>query len=448
MSKQTTAVSLLAESVKWQKIENIKTLSIKALRFFFLLFFVFSLCNSVSYAEESTDEKMKMLMQLLESRKEGGISDEDIKKEIGADRPTAFTPEQRPNIELTLKSSAEQPIAGELWTIFATITNHSTFPVWIVDRATTLSYVPELAGRSNKAGSMGAFFPTVRSHSEDEIIRIEPNSSYIVTFKLDPMRMTESSKKDDEKPNKTFWQALLGENIANSITQFAFFAPGIYEISSVVHIWVKPPEIEKGKVKNFGDTMTISSSITKSIDSSPWVLIFGASIGGILCFLLRKSYENGAVQPSTVQTQAEVVENVPTVQAEPNPIMQKLVAYPILTFLILRSIAGMKWLFYTIPVEIVIKKFFWETLIVRISWKLLFLQFLLKGILPAVLLTGVGTILLSRLSTTNFLLAVKITDIWGAIVVGFMLQWGGYTLLNRIMTQALEKAESNQTEPH
>lgn len=55
------------------------------------------------------------------------------------------------------------------------------------------------------------------------------------------------------------------------------------------------------------------------------------------------------------------------------------------------------------------------------------------GFLVAVLLPAITTILLSRLATTDFLLVVKVKDIWGAIATGFIIQWFGYSPMLRLL---------------
>jgi hypothetical protein len=58
------------------------------------------------------------------------------------------------------------------------------------------------------------------------------------------------------------------------------------------------------------------------------------------------------------------------------------------------------------------------------------------GLVTAMLLSGIGTILLSRLATTDFLLVVKVKDFWGAIATGFVIQWLGYSALTKLIEGA------------
>jgi hypothetical protein len=56
------------------------------------------------------------------------------------------------------------------------------------------------------------------------------------------------------------------------------------------------------------------------------------------------------------------------------------------------------------------------------------------GYITAPLLSAIVTILLSRLAATDFLISIKVKDIWGAIAIGFITQWIGTGVLNRILS--------------
>ena len=55
------------------------------------------------------------------------------------------------------------------------------------------------------------------------------------------------------------------------------------------------------------------------------------------------------------------------------------------------------------------------------------------GILGAMLLSAIVTILLSRVSESQFLIRVSITDFWGAIAIGFISNYLGYEILKRLI---------------
>ena len=57
----------------------------------------------------------------------------------------------------------------------------------------------------------------------------------------------------------------------------------------------------------------------------------------------------------------------------------------------------------------------------------------LAGIAGALLLSAMITILLSRISETQFLIKVTITDVWGAIAIGFIANYFGAKALDKIL---------------
>jgi hypothetical protein len=60
---------------------------------------------------------------------------------------------------------------------------------------------------------------------------------------------------------------------------------------------------------------------------------------------------------------------------------------------------------------------------------------LLAGAVGSVLLSAIVTILLARLSETQFLIRVSINDFWGAIAIGFIANLGGIKLLEKILSK-------------
>jgi hypothetical protein len=58
------------------------------------------------------------------------------------------------------------------------------------------------------------------------------------------------------------------------------------------------------------------------------------------------------------------------------------------------------------------------------------------GLSTALILSGVVTVLISRLATTDFIVVVKVKDLWGAIATGFAIQWFGYSLVEKLIGRA------------
>lgn len=259
-----------------------------------------------------------------------------------------------PDADISLNLSRKTVIAGELWSVSGEISNRSTKPIWITDTGSRLSLAPEMYGQSSKTGSLPAFFPTVPTGNRSDIVRIDPGASYILIWKIDPCTTSEQHGSD---------VSIFGR-VSNSIRSFSFFNPGQYSINASIHLWSKKPVMNNDTyVTNLGESFC--KSVTKEIDveSSPWVLIMGAAIGGILCFVLQLLFRN-IVTGETAWSAAKAI---------------------------------------------------------------------FVGSTSAVILTGVVTVLLSRLATTDFILVVKIKDIWGAIATGFAIQWIGYPVLEKIL---------------
>ena len=49
------------------------------------------------------------------------------------------------------------------------------------------------------------------------------------------------------------------------------------------------------------------------------------------------------------------------------------------------------------------------------------------------LLSAIVTILLSRVSESQFLIRISITDFWGAIAIGFISNYLGYEILKKLI---------------
>jgi len=107
------------------------------------------------------------------------------------------------------------------------------------------------------------------------------------------------------------------------------------------------------------------------MDASPWVLIFGAAIGGVLCFVLQALF--GLVE-------------------------------------VTGSLGAM--------------------------FKTLFV-----GLGSATLLSGVVTVLISRLAKADFVLVVRVNDIWGAMTAGFVIQWFGYKILLHLIPPLVQTTQ-------
>lgn len=64
-------------------------------------------------------------------------------------------------------------------------------------------------------------------------------------------------------------------------------------------------------------------------------------------------------------------------------------------------------------------------------------------LIGSMLLSVIVTILLSRIQETQFFIKVSVSDLWGAVAVGFLANYGGFALLDK-MVPAAGKGEANK----
>lgn len=280
---------------------------------------------------------------------EFGTCIENGKGSLGSERSI-----EEPSVDIELIPSRDVPVAGELWSISGELHNRGNAPVWVVDDKTRLTLAPELYGHTSSTGSIGAFFPTSVRTGEDEVMRIDPGAKYSVVWKIDPV--SERGSPGSEKPTY--------KRVLNSMKSYAFFDPGSFWVSATVHMWPNKPTFNGDlKVDNLGNSFAKTESTQVYMEASPWVLILGASIGGLLCFILQLLAGSSDVNMTS----------------------------------------------------------------------LAFAQQILVGVSSAIILSAVVTVLLSRLASTDFLIMVKVKDLWGAIATGFVIQWFGYPLLFNLL---------------
>ncbi len=186
-------------------------------------------------------------------------------------------------VDVELNVSREKPVVGELWTVVGRVWNRSGIPVWITNTSSNLNVPPEIWGSTSRGGSIGAFFPTLQSGEGTEVVRIEPGKDYLVTWKVDTWRSQESGE------DVSGWLAVMSK-INVTLRDFLFYKPGNYAFGAIVHIWPAPPQLNNGTIVNPGESFTVTRTQEVFVDGSPWVLILGAIIGGLIAFFLRLLY--------------------------------------------------------------------------------------------------------------------------------------------------------------
>ena len=214
-----------------------------------------------------------------------------------------------------------------------------------------------------------AFFPTIRNRESAGIIRIEPDSKYTVEWDINSLRIY----GQETKSSLDIMRGSFSQRTQVLVNEFLFFYPAHYIIVSNVHIWPSPPKFA-GDFVDLGESFSVTASGKVYVDSSPFVIVLGAIIGGLISFLIK----------FFVSLQ--------------------------------RSLFGIMYF---------IKLFFFDSLM-------------------AILLCSVGTILLSRLSSTESLINIVVKDFWGALTIGFIIHWFGLKYLSKIIGEPYWEDDSDK----
>lgn len=71
----------------------------------------------------------------------------------------------------------------------------------------------------------------------------------------------------------------------------------------------------------------------------------------------------------------------------------------------------------------------------------------IAAMVGSILMSVIITILLSRISETQFFIKVTVSDLWGAIAVGFLANYGGWALLDKMVPRGGKRGDAkNQTQ--
>ncbi len=190
---------------------------------------------------------------------------------------------------------------------------------------------------------------------------------------------------------KIFW-IRRKESWLGSLLSFIEFSPGNYKFIVAAKYWTDPSLFANIQdsllfeiLKNDPNYRTTHQSAALEVAAPQSVILFGAAIGGLIAYILLPKLRRRSKKPEYVESKS---------------------------FMLFDR----------------------------------FINFVKKGtgILGSMLLSMIITILLSRISEAQFLIRVTIADLWGAIAIGFVANYLGFKLLDKIITPA----PSNQQESH
>jgi hypothetical protein len=287
-----------------------------------------------------------------------------------AQNPTVQAPDIA-DVSVTLTPSRQDLAAGDLWAVSGVVQNHSKDKaIYLVDKKTALMFAPEVYGTSTGTFALIADFPTV--------FYDPPGSAYKATWVcIEPGGSYAVTWRFNSPSNSTQYHSCIKPDGAGA-----------------------PQEIYDGAlpsvIKNYAFFYPGTFTATATIDV--W-------------------YDVPEIKNETCQ--------VFLTNSFPVTVTRDLtIGAPFLVLIFGAAIGG----------------FVCRTLQLvgggggsqsgagssRLSRGLV----IIGGYLAAVLLSGIATVLFARLATTEFPLAVKVNDIWGAIAVGFVVQFFGYPWLS------------------
>ncbi len=288
--------------------------------------------------------------------------------------------QELPAVTLKLQASRKSIYAGEPWTIFGTIENQGTKPIYVANKYIVITFPVELVSAVEQSSTMGyVWFPTSdtgwSSPYSNQVIRVFPKQPYTFSLNVLPdLPKAQSSALQPITPGSLRDWGRLFREISFNVRRFIFFQPGQYEVSATAHYWLEDPKkyLDDVAARNLPADLSSAPPITTSLPievrSSPWVILLGASIGGIFMYLLM--WFVGATGAT--------------------------------------GTGYAKWLSRG------------------------------AGLVSAAILAAIVTLMLQRIGNTALFVTISVNDFWGATVVGFISQYVGVQILDRIITPTMK----------
>lgn len=298
----------------------------------------------------------------------------------------SFSAVPSPLISIEIDTSRTAVSAGAGLGIFAKITNSSNTDIYLKENDLTMTLPIELEAKYGGQYGYTSVFPTEPDYTEPydtDSIRLSPGDSYTSFWTYsDITKSTSDNYLDPLSYNREIFQIEM-YNI--------FFQPGDYKITINAKYWTDPTLPD-----NQYRTLTESAVINVSAPQS--VILLGASAGGICAYLLLKFSKARRNQALGVGSE----------DVHSNQICLK---YLILIFkFILGSFA------------------------------------FVRDIIGAVLLSGIVTILIARISESKFLVSVEVSDFWGSVATGFIANYAGTSFLKRLVGSEEKNSEDEHRE--
>lgn len=309
-----------------------------------------------------------------------------------ANPATPAKPRPEKMIEITIETSRSQPTAGTGLGVMAEIKNISDSAIYLKEKQITLTLPPELEGPFGEISGWWGFFPTPYSEPyipSSHSIALKPGDSYKVFWVKKPeRRMSPPPPEPPPKPESTSKPETPSkkdspskEKPASAPETPSWFTNVCDLVKSELNFLLFSPGQYKITVvaqywtdPSFPENgyRTVSQSETILVGTPQSVILFGAGLGGIIAYFIF---------PSRRRLMTRAGAN----------------GGHMATRFFLRAATEV------------------------------------AGVVGSALLSAIVAILLARVSETQFLIRVTVNDFWGAIAIGFVANYAGYKVLDKIV---------------
>jgi len=288
----------------------------------------------------------------------------------------ASTARNSPAIEIKVQSSRNQLIAGAGVGVMADITNVSGAPVYLQDRDVQLVLLPEVEKSVGRVWTTTASFPT--ESDQPSVLSLKPNETYRVFWNRDLAQEQETDQSARAPAQKDVGVGMQSARSGPLLSLGRIFR-GLEFVGFTPGEYPITVEVKYWDQKKFDgdDYHTAVESKTVQFAAPQSVILLGAALGGVIFTILSMLRAERSGTSAATSRGLNIVKTVGKAAA---------------------------------------------------------------ALFGSILLSAIITILLSRISETQFFIKVSVSDFWGAIAIGFLANYGGWALLDKMIPPAGQKA--------
>lgn len=299
----------------------------------------------------------------------------------------ATTPGVGVPITISLTASRAQLTAGSTVGITAIITNTARdSTIYLTQSSITLMQSPELEGPSESIRAWYAYFPT-EAQTDVQGKPIHPDSIVLALAPGTSAHVSWWPTRPGVPPEGPISEGrILNETIDQVLNElrFLFFSPGDYQLSVQTKYWTNA---SRPPQRYYISTQSLAVRVM----APQFVILLGAALGGLIAYSLFPGRRTQQIVEVDKEVGSHRVQRVKRESAR------------------LSGSVGLA--------------------------------------LGAMLWSAIATILLSRLSDTQFVVRVSVNDFWGAIAIGFVAQYAGSKWLEKLLTPSTSAPANLKPEP-